>query len=335
LADPLHEILQSPLDDLPENRISPIDTAVIAIALVIGIAIGWIVGTPQGDPTTTTTTPPQATDPLDLPPGWVDTGLGYAVGVSWMYTRGPDLIVGVSAANFAGSDPVPFGATDLGFSRRGVGRWTVELNGGQRFEHTREMFDLVATGTATIEFAGIGAAVEDVRSIGVTPASGTGLRTQRVTLPLDRLPARFDTIAPIAATERVVSSPDGTERTDLTFVTIDDLTLDWSNAAVSWTLDDDAEIGVMVETMITIAGDTDDPVILDAVVGGGAFLQRSFPPLSPSSSGLSVLRKTSGATADSYSPDQAELSLTISWLRFDGPRIDLPIDGVTRLDAVG
>jgi len=330
VSDPLHEILRSPLDDLPEPRLSTSEVVVLGAALILGVTVGWFVGAPGAESATSTTTTVAALpEPLDLPEGWVDTGAGYAAGVSWMYTRGPDLVVGVSVANPAGSDPIVVGQTALGFDRRGLGIWTVELSGGERISHTREMFDLSAPGVVTIEFADIGATTDDVRGITLRPAEGFGTRVHQLTLPVTGLPARFDAIEPLEATERVVPSEDGSERTDLTWVTLDVTSIDWSNAAVEWSMEEADDVRIMVQVAISLEGDTDEPVLLQTQTGGGAFLQRSFPPLSPATTGITVLRKVGGATRETYAPSRANLTVNISWLRYGDAEVDLDLTGVT------
>jgi hypothetical protein len=335
MSDPLREVLRSPLDDLPDPMVSTLEVVVLILALVVGIGTGWVGASTDAAPATSTTTMTTVpTEPLDLPPGWTDIETDHAVAVTWMYTRGPDLLVGVSIASRAGDEPTIPGVRALGPERRGIGLWTVELSGGEQVSHTREMFDPTAPGVVTIEFAGIGATVDDIRAIRVRPETGYGIRVQQVSVPTSAVPASFDAIEPIAVTERIESSADETLRTDLTFLTVEQFVVDWSNAALTWTLEDAPDIRTMVEPTVTIEGTTTEPVVLSAGVGNAAFLQRGPPPSSPSSRGTSVLQKIGGATARSYDPERITLSLTISWLRYGQDEIDIDLDGVTRLPPV-
>lgn len=334
MSDPLREILRSPLDDVPELRISVQAAVVLVAALTVGIVTGWVVGSPAETATTPNPTTTVPGNPLDLPVGWADTGLGYAVGVTWMYTRGSDLVVGVAVSTRAGQEPADVGATPLGPRRRGIGLWSVELSGGQTIEHTREMFDPAAAGSVTVEFADLGATVDDVRSIHLRPASGYGLRQQNLSIPLDGLPVRIGPLEPLTLTERVEQTSDATTRTDLTYVTIDELAVDWNSAAMWWSLNDHPDVRAIVQPAITIDGDTDDPIGLATDAGGGGFLQRSLLPLAPAASGTSVLRKTSRVTGGSYTPARASVTLTLSWLRYTDYEIELDLAGATRLVAV-
>jgi hypothetical protein len=334
VTDPLREILRSPLDDLPEPRVSGLEALVLVVALLSGIGTGWVASAAEPPRSTTTTVTTLPVEPLDLAPGWTDVGSGQGVAVTWMYTRGPDLVIGVSLSSRAGGDAAAAGTTALGPERRGMGIWSVELSGGERVHHTREMFDPAAPGIVTIEFAGIGATVADVREISLRPVVGYGLRIQEVSVAADAIPVGLDAIEPIAVTERVEATGDETTRTDLTFLTIDRLTVDWSNAALQWRIDDAADVRAIVEPTVSIEGDTAEPVTLAALVGGTAFLQRGLPPASPTASGTEVLRKIGGAAGGTYSPDRIAVTLTISWLRYGPDAIDLDLTGAVRLDPV-
>lgn len=335
MADPLGELLRSPLDDLPEPRLTRFEALVLVVAVIAGVATGWVMGAPaDAVDTTATTAEPDTAEPAAIPPGWTDVGLGYGIGVSWMYTRGPDLLVGISVVNPAGTDPTVDGFTDLGFDHRGLGLWTVELSGGERLVNSREFFDLNAPGVVTLEFAGANATVDDVRSISLRPVSGSGTRLQQILLPITGLPVAVTDLDPIAVTERIVSTPGGTDVTDLTHVSIDRLDVDWSTAALAWSFEDAADIRIMIEAMVTIQGDTAEPVVFQNLVGGGAFLQRSFPPLSPARSGVTNLREVSRATGGSYTAESAAVDLTISWLRYGDDEFLLDLSGVVRLDPV-
>ncbi len=337
MADPLGEILRSPLDEMPEPRFRSHEVLAVAIALMLGIATGWIAGAPD-DPvavattiTTTTTTPAELPD---LPPGFVDTGLGGGASVSWIYTRGSDLLVGVAIAAPVDAPPTDVGATGLGDNRRGMGIWTVHMSGGERVDHTREMFDATAPGIVTVEFAGLGAPSGDVRSLTLRPVVGTGSRNHNVNMPIGDLPARLTTIAPLEATELVEQTATGVERSNLTWVTIDRLTIDWTNATAEWTLDDPGSVRAMLDMAVTLEGETTNPVSLVAVSGGAAFLQREAAPVSPTRSGVTMLKKQPGTGQADYEPESAEIAITISWLRYGPDAIEIPLEAAILLDSL-
>jgi hypothetical protein len=335
VGDPLREILRSPLEEPPPPRFWLRFTSIVAVAFLLGAATGWLTTAPaepsEGTAASTTTAGP--IEPRELPNGFVDTGLGYAVGASWMYTQGEDLLIGVSLARPATAEAQPTGGTPLGFERRGIAVWTIELSGGERVDHSRELFDLVAPGVVTIAFEGLGATVDDVRLLEFRPAVGYGMRQHQVSLPIQSLPAGVGSIEPLEATELVTATDGEPDRSDLTWVSIDDLTLDWSNAALTWSLDQGSEVRVGFEPVITIEGDTTDPVLLQPFAGG-AFLQRSAAPETPTAGGTVLLRKVAGATRETYTPERAVMAITLWWLRYEATPVELPLERVRLIGSV-
>lgn len=332
VADPLAEILRSPLDDLPPSRVTAGAALLVLAALLLGITTGLLLAAqPEAATPTTGAASTAAPTPLSVPPGWTDTGEGYSIGVSWIASIGDDLVIGVTGVTPAGSEPAVVGPTIMGIDHRGIGIWTVELSGGERLTNTRELFDLEAEGVVTVVFdrAGVGAA--DVRGLTLRPATAFGMRTHSVELPIANLPATVPVPA-IRATERVTRTDEGSRSDDVSEVVIDALILDWSNASMTWSLDEDADLRVFIEAAITIEGDTTDPVVLQTVARGGAFLQRSYPPLSPGSWGHAMLRKAAGATGGSYEPTAAVVDFTVSWIRTGTPEVTLDVTGATLID---
>ena len=307
---------------------------VVVAAILLGTATGWVAGAPNDATTTTTTTTAAATELPSLPPDFVDTGLGSAASVAWMFTRGPDLLIGVAVATPVGAPPTDLGSTGLGDTRRGLGIWTVQLSGGEQVDHTREMFDPAAPGIVTIEFAGFGASTDAVRSLTLRPAVGVGTRVHNVSMPLDAVPAEIADMAPLEATELVEQTTDGVERRNLTWVTIDLLTIDWRNAAAQWTLDDPRSVRAIVDIAVMLEGETTDPVGLISDTGGAAFLQRASAPVSPTASGITMLRKQQGTGQAEYVPERADMTITVSWLRYSADDIEIPLDNAVHLDPL-
>lgn len=332
MADPLAEILRSPLDDLPPTRITAGAAWLMLAALILGVTTGLLLAArPEAVTPTTGTRATPVPDPLPVPPGWTDTGEGYSIGVSWIASIGDDLAIGVTGVTPAGSEPATVGATIMGIDHRGIGIWTVELSGGERLTNTRELFDLEAEGVVTVVFDRAGVQAGDVRGLTLRPAMGFGMRTHRVEVPITGLPTPVPVPA-IRATERVTRTDEGSRSDDVSEVVVDELILDWSNASVIWSLAEDTDLRVFIEALITIEGDTTDPVVLQTIARGGAFLQRSYPPLSPGSWGHAMLRKTAGATAGSYAPERAVVDFTVSWIRTGATELVLDVDGATLVD---
>jgi len=333
LADPLAEILQSPLDEMVEPRIRGRDVLIVVGALALGSVIGWVAGASDDTPVTaSTTTTSAATELPTMPPDFVDTGLGTSASVAWMYTSDADLLVGIALVTPTGESPADSGVPGPSGDSRSMGIWSVQLAGGERVDHTREMFDHSAPGFVTVEFADLGAQLDVVRALSLRPTIGAGIRVHNLSVPLQELPVEFATIAPLPATELVEQTENGVERSDLTWVTIDQLTIDRTNGSVAWSLDDPQSVRVMIDMAVTLDGDTENPVGLTSVSTGANFLQRPPPPASPARSGIEMLKKQPGTGLADYLLEEADLAITISWFRYAAAAIDIPLNSAALLD---
>lgn len=337
------EIMKSPLDPDPDERRGVYATfALLALAVVVGLFIGVMVGNGRSEPTaadsietsTTTTTEPPPPDPV-LPSGYAEAS-GVGLKPLAVFQRDQDLYVVVNSAIRSDMDR-------LETNQFHIAEWTL-LGDGTEYTASRTIASDLAPGVQLVEFSGVAALPVSIPRLEARQATDMIVRSgcngcAATSVDMADGEIRIDGLELPYSLPEPVFIPIGAGIT----LSLDSLEISNEWGYAEWHIVDENEARLRVTFTIVFEG-TDDPATTetDATLLVPPSLrginQQNPTGASPdpfTRSGSTSLDRVGEILSVDNQPSQITLRWSVEWQHPVGEPISLPLDNVIDLGSIG